>query len=168
MGAIKARPAPAAAPAPVPPAPAVIPQAAVVPHTRLEVTIGNDLDELTRLAMLVDDFVEKNGLPERISFNLNLCLDELITNIVSYGYDDNHRHEIHVRFSLEDGELICQIVDDAKQYDPFTEAPEPDLDAGVDDRPIGGLGVFLVKEFMDRTEYRRDGDRNIVTLWKRP
>lgn len=169
VGAIKVKSNPAAAAPPVAPVPtAPIPEVAAMPHKRLDVTIGNDLDELTHLAALVDDFVEKNGLPERISFNLNLCLDELITNIVSYGYDDDHRHEIHVRFSLEDGTLICQIVDDAKEYDPFTEAPEPDLDAEIDDRPIGGLGVFLVKEFMDRTEYRRDGDRNIVTLWKRP
>jgi sigma-B regulation protein RsbU (phosphoserine phosphatase) len=134
----------------------------------MEVTIGNDLDELGRLAAIVDEFIEQQGLPERISFNFNLCLDELITNIVSYGYDDDQRHEIHVGLALEDGALVCRIVDDAREYDPFVEAPEPDLDAGVDDRPIGGLGVFLVKEFMDRTEYRRDGNRNVVTLWKKP
>ncbi|MCR6632707.1 MAG: SpoIIE family protein phosphatase [Magnetospirillum sp.] len=155
---------PTAPPVPVP-APEPEPEVAV-PRAHLDVTIGNDLDELGRLAAVVDDFVEKNGLPERISFNLNLCLDELITNIVSYGYDNDQHHDIHVRLGLEDGVLMCQIIDDAKEYDPFVEAPEPDLDAEVDDRPIGGLGVFLVKEFMDRTEYRREGDRNVVTLWK--
>ncbi len=149
----------------MPPAPPPVPDAAM-PHTHLDVTIGNDLEELSRLAAIVDGFVEQNALPERIAFNLNLCLDELITNIVSYGYDDDRRHDIAVRLSLEDGVLCCRITDDAKEYDPFVEAPEPDLELGVDDRPIGGLGVFLVKEFMDRTEYRRDGDRNIITLWK--
>ncbi|HTH15957.1 MAG TPA: SpoIIE family protein phosphatase, partial [Magnetospirillum sp.] len=138
----------------------------VVSDTRLDVTIANDLDELGRLAALVEEFVRKNSLPERISFNLNLCLDELITNIVSYGYEDDLHHEIHVLFELENGTLMCRITDNAREYDPFVEAPEPDLDADVDDRPIGGLGVFLVKEFMDRTEYRRDGESNVVTLWK--
>jgi len=153
-------PAPMAAPEPEPtPEPPVT-------HTHLDVTIGNDLDELGRLAGIVDEFVERNALPERIAFNLNLCLDELITNIVSYGYDNDQHHEIHIALTLEDGALRCRITDDAKEYDPFVEAPEPDLDLDVDDRPIGGLGVFLVKEFMDRTEYRRDGDRNVITLWK--
>ncbi|AVM74769.1 SpoIIE family protein phosphatase [Magnetospirillum gryphiswaldense] len=137
-----------------------------VPHTRLEVTIANDLDELARLAGLVDEFVERNSMPERISFNLNLCLDELITNIVSYGYEDGHHHDIHVKFALDNGRLITEIIDDGKEYNPFTDAPEPDLALDVDDRPIGGLGVFLVKEFMDRTDYRREGGTNIVTLEK--
>ncbi len=157
-------PEPTPAPEPTPEAPAVPhPQQ---PHTHLDVTIGNDLDELGRLAGIVDDFVERNALPERIAFNLNLCLDELITNIVSYGYDNDQHHEIHIALTVADGTLCCRITDDAREYDPFAEAPEPDLDLGVDDRPIGGLGVFLVKEFMDRTEYRRDGDRNVITLWK--
>ncbi|WP_249208833.1 SpoIIE family protein phosphatase [Magnetospirillum sulfuroxidans] len=145
------------------PAPAIAPAA---PHTHLELTIANDLDELARLAGLVEDFVERLGLSERVAFNLNLCLDELITNIVSYGYDDSHHHDIHVRFSLDNGRLITEIIDDGKEYNPFSEAPEPDLGLNVDDRPIGGLGVFLVKEFMDRTDYRRDGSKNIVTLEK--
>lgn len=135
-------------------------------HPRLDVTIANDLGELQRLATLVDGFVERNNLPDKIAFNLNLCLDELITNIVSYGYDDDHHHDIHVRLRVEDGNLVTEIEDDARAYDPFAETPEPDLDADVEDRPVGGLGVFLVKEFMDRTDYRRDGDRNITTLWK--
>ncbi|MCA1907220.1 MAG: SpoIIE family protein phosphatase [Magnetospirillum sp.] len=147
---------PKPAPAPVPP----------VAHNRLEVTIANDLAELERLAGLVDAFVERNGLSDRISFNLNLCLDELITNIVSYGYDDSHHHDIHVRFSLDNDRLMTEIIDDGKEYNPFQEAPEPDLALEVDDRPIGGLGVFLVKEFMDRTDYRRDGSKNVVTLEK--
>ncbi|MGE5537580.1 MAG: SpoIIE family protein phosphatase [Solirubrobacterales bacterium] len=154
-----AKDAVAADPAPPPPPPAA--------HNRLEVIIGNDLDELQRLAVLVNEFVERNGLAEKIAFNLNLCLDELITNIVSYGYRDDHRHEIHVRFRLTDGTLMTEIEDDAQEYNPFTEAPEPDLDAGVEERRIGGLGVFLVKEFMDSTEYVHEAGHNFTRLWKR-
>jgi sigma-B regulation protein RsbU (phosphoserine phosphatase) len=161
------QPAPVEAPAAQPvPVPAPAEQEEPVSDDRLDVTIRNDLEELGRLAELVDGFVEKNSLPERIAFNLNLCLDELITNIVSYGYDDEGEHAIRVVVEHADGVLTCRIEDDAKEYDPFVEAPEPDLDSEVDDRPIGGLGVFLVKEFMDRTEYRRDGGRNVITLWK--
>jgi sigma-B regulation protein RsbU (phosphoserine phosphatase) len=133
---------------------------------RVEVAIANDLGELERLAGLVDELIDVNGLPQKVAFNLNVCLDELITNIISYGYEDDGAHEIRVCFTLADGTLMTEIIDDAKEYDPFVEAPEPDLDLGVDDRPIGGLGVFLVKEFMDQTAYRHEGGTNITTLWK--
>jgi len=136
------------------------------PPASLDVTIVNDRDELERLADLVNDFAASHGLPERIVFNLNLSLDELITNIISYGYGDPERHEIQVRFAIDDGSLMTEIVDDARAYDPFTEAPEPDLNADVLERPIGGLGVFLVKEFMDRVSYSRQDGHNVVRMWQ--
>jgi sigma-B regulation protein RsbU (phosphoserine phosphatase) len=101
-----------------------------------------------------------------MAFNLNLSLDELITNIVSYGFSDSEAHDILISLRLEDECLITEIIDDANEYDPFAQAPEPDLDLDVDDRPIGGLGVYLVKEFMSRTNYERHGNRNITTLWQ--
>ncbi|TAN70237.1 MAG: ATP-binding protein, partial [Magnetospirillum sp.] len=86
--------------------------------------------------------------------------------IISYGYDDDAPHDIVVDFGYDGRELVTSIVDDAKEYDPFVQAPEPDLDLDVDDRPIGGLGVFLVKEFMDATEYRHEAGHNTTTLRK--
>jgi sigma-B regulation protein RsbU (phosphoserine phosphatase) len=133
---------------------------------RLDVTIANDLAELQRLAQAVEDFVARHGLPDKVAFNLNLCLDELITNIVSYGYEDGGRHDITVGLRIENGALVTEIADDGREYDPFTQAPIPDLEAGIEERMIGGLGVFLVKEFMDRTSWRRDNGRNVVTLIK--
>jgi sigma-B regulation protein RsbU (phosphoserine phosphatase) len=130
------------------------------------VAIRNDVAELERLAELVDGFVEKHGLPEKLAFNLNVCLDELITNIISYGYDDEEPHEIGVEFVYDGREFVTRIFDDAKEYNPFTEAPVPDLDLDVEDRPIGGLGVFLVKEFMDETDYAHADGRNTTTLRK--
>ncbi|RAU22277.1 serine/threonine protein phosphatase [Paramagnetospirillum kuznetsovii] len=166
------------APAPPPPAPVAVlkgiirpPMPKPPPRQRMEpdhlsVTITNDVAELERLANQVDAFVEKHGLPEKLSFNLNVCLDELITNIISYGYGDDAPHDIVVKFSYDGVEFMTEIEDDAKEYDPFTEAPEPDLELDVDDRPIGGLGVFLVKEFMDTTDYRHEAGRNTTTLRK--
>lgn len=155
---IEAAPAEAA----VPPSIADLP----TEPARLTVGITNDVAELERLAELVDGFIERHGLPEKLAFNLNVCLDELITNIISYGYDDDDAHEIDVEFVYDGRDFVTRIYDDAKEYNPFTEAPIPDLDLDVDDRPIGGLGVFLVKEFMDGTEYGRDGDRNVTVLRK--
>jgi phosphoserine phosphatase RsbU/P len=162
-------PYPAAAPPEPPPPPAVsapVSMTAQPVSGRTSMVITNDTVELERLAEVVETFVEKLGLSEKLAFNLNVCLDELITNIISYGYDDDDAHEIEVEFLYDGREFVTRIRDDAKEYNPFTEAPAPDLDLDVDDRPIGGLGVFLVKEFMDGTEYEHDGGKNTTTLRK--
>lgn len=131
---------------------------------RLEVLLTNDVAELERLAGDVDAFVERNGLPMQVAFRLNLCFDELITNTVSYGYPDGGTHTIRVRLEADDHEIRAEVEDDAAAYDPFTEAPPPDLSTDVEARRVGGLGVFLVKWSVDRATYRRAGDRNLVHL----
>lgn len=133
---------------------------------RLELELTNDLSELGRLAEAVDEFCERNGFPMGLAFKLNLCFDELITNTVSYGYRDAGPHTIRVRLEADDAEVRAEVEDDAAPFDPFNEAPEPDLDASVEDRRVGGLGVFLVKQSMDRATYRRQDGRNLVNLAK--
>ncbi|CUW41453.1 Putative serine phosphatase RsbU, regulator of sigma subunit [Magnetospirillum sp. XM-1] len=167
-GGATAKPGQDSAAAPAAPAPAPVPVPAPVDMDpdRVAMVIANDVAELERLAELVDMFIEKHGLSEKLAFNLNVCLDELITNIISYGYDDEDAHEIQVEFIYDGRQFVTRIIDDAKEYDPFTEAPIPDLDLDVEDRPIGGLGVFLVKEFMDGTEYAHEGGHNTTTLRK--
>lgn len=130
------------------------------------VILKNDISELNRLADITDTFFEANGCND-LAFKVNLCFDELVTNIVSYGFEDSNFHPIFVTLTIWRGVLQVEIRDSARAYDPFEEAPEPDLDLDIDDRPIGGLGVFLVKEFMDRVTYRRDGNDNVVTLFKK-
>lgn len=132
--------------------------------TRLEVVLTNDVAELQRLASAVDAFVERNGLPMEIAFRLNLCFDELITNTVSYGYPDDGTHTIQVRLETDGREIRAEVKDDAAAYDPFTEAPPPDLGTDVEKRRVGGLGVFLVQRSVDRATYRRAGGRNVVHL----
>ena len=133
---------------------------------RLELVLGNELAELERLAAAVDDFVDRNHLPPGIAFKLNLCFDELITNTVSYGYGDakHARHDILVRLASDGCQIKAEVEDDSAPYNPFVEAPQPDLGNDIDERRVGGLGVFLVKEMMDHVAYRRDGNRNVVEL----
>ncbi|MBP2298738.1 ATP-binding protein [Azospirillum picis] len=133
---------------------------------RLDMVLRNDLAELERLAAAVDEFIERNDLPPALGFSFNLCFDELITNTVSYGYHDGTPHEIRVRLEAAGNELRAELVDDGAAFDPFADAPPPDLTSDIDERRVGGLGVFLVKQTMDRTAYRREGDRNIVLLAK--
>ena len=86
-------------------------------------------------------------------------------NIVSYGTDDGS-HNIELCIVSTPDELSIDIIDDGHAFDPFTEAPPPDLDSSVEERPIGGLGVHFVKTMMDDVQYQRDQGRNHVKLRK--
>lgn len=132
----------------------------------LHILLANDLSELERLANEVEAFVERNDLPVSLPFTINLCLDELITNVVMHGYPDRGPHKILVEMWIENGGLHIRIRDDGMAFNPFEQSPPPDLESDLEDRPIGGLGVFLVKETMSETHYRREGMYNIIDLIK--
>lgn len=132
----------------------------------LNLTIRNDLAEIGRLAEEVEAFCEAKGLGGGIAHALNLSLDELLANTISYGYDDAAIHAIEVSLSATPGGVTMVIRDDARAFDP-TLAPDPDIDAELDDRPIGGLGIHIVRAMMDEIDYQRVDGRNLLTLVKR-
>ena len=133
----------------------------------LRLTLKNDLSELSRIADEIESHGESRGWPTKWIMNLNLSLDELITNTVSYGYQDTDEHEIHVTLTERTGSLVVLVEDDGVAFDPFTAAPAPDLEADVEDRPIGGLGVYFVKTLMDEVAYERVENCNRITLIQR-
>ena len=133
---------------------------------KLAVTIDANLDELAQLQEQIGRFGQQQDWPAELAYQVELVVEELCVNIVSYGTDDRS-HRIEVRMASTPEALTIDIIDDGRAFDPFTEAPPPDLDSSVEERPIGGLGVFFVKTMMDEVQYRREGDRNHVTLRKR-
>ena len=133
----------------------------------LILTLKNDLAELARIAEAVEMHGKSRGWPARWVMNVNLSLDELITNIVSYGYRDSAEHEILVTLTEKDGALVVVLEDDGIAFDPLSAAPEPELEAGVEERRIGGLGVYFVKSLMDEVAYERRAGRNRLTLVQR-
>ena len=138
-----------------------------MPAPTLTLTLKNDLSELVRIAEAIEEHGEAHGWPAKWILNLNISLDELITNIVSYGYRDSGEHEIHVTVADRSGSLVTVVEDDGIAFDPFTSAPEPDLDAGVGGRRMGGLGGYFVKTLMDEATYERLDNRNRITLTQR-
>ena len=132
---------------------------------RLNLRIANDLAELSRVAESVDEFCANQAIPAACAFKLNIALEELLTNTISYGYADTGQHEIAVDIAREGETLVAEISDDARQYDPL-QAPPPDLNSAIEDRRIGGLGVHLVKTMMDDVTYAYRDGRNHVTLRK--
>jgi serine/threonine-protein kinase RsbW len=128
-------------------------------------TVRNDLSELERLGELIDAFGARNGLPTKAVFELKVAVDEVVTNVISYAYDDGGEHEIVVRLSLDAGELSIEVEDDGQPFNPLAAA-EPDVDQPVEDRPIGGLGIHLARKLTDRLEYRRQGNKNVLVMRK--
>ena len=132
----------------------------------LEISVANDLEEIAGTAEKVDAYCESHALSPDIAYAVNLSIDEILTNTISYGYDDEEPHRIELVLRLEPDALVIVIVDDSRPFDP-TVTPDPDIEASLDERDVGGLGLFLVHRMMDRVEYERAGDRNVVTLTKR-
>jgi anti-sigma regulatory factor (Ser/Thr protein kinase) len=132
----------------------------------MRLKIRNDLEEMARLREAVVGFAHEKSLSEDIVFALDLCLEELVTNVIFYGYEDQNQHSIDVSLNLVDGSLILQIIDDGKEFDP-THLPEPNLDIPLEERKIGGLGVHLVRNYVDSMEYKREDGQNILTIKKK-
>ena len=128
-------------------------------------TIANQLAELQRAAGLIEAFALEHGLPTKAAFELHLALDEWLTNVISYGYEDGDPHTIRVCLQREPAGVALEVEDDGRPFDPLSVAP-PDLDRPLEERPIGGLGIHLVRKVMDRLAYERRGDKNIFKMWK--
>jgi anti-sigma regulatory factor (Ser/Thr protein kinase) len=127
--------------------------------------VNNQIDELTRIASFLDETGEEWGLSMTLVTSLNLVLEEALTNIILYGFDEGSKHSIEIDFKKNVNNLLITIIDDGHKYDPTLKA-DPDITLSVDERPVGGLGIFLIKKIMDKVEYERRGDRNLLILTK--
>jgi serine/threonine-protein kinase RsbW len=129
-------------------------------------TLRNDLDELGRLAEEIEAFSDAQQLSPAVVHAVNLALEEIVTNVISYAFADGASHEIGVRLAIRDGEIVAQVEDDGAPFDPL-QAEDPDVTAPIDERRVGGLGVMLVKRLMDAVAYERLDGRNVLTIRKR-
>lgn len=130
---------------------------------KLRLTIKNRLEEITRLAEEIERFVESRLLPGKLAFQLNLAVEEIVTNSIKYGYDDQGEHQIELVLETKEGAVLVTVIDDGRQFNPL-EAPEADTGLSAEDRPVGGLGIHLVRQIMEDVEYRRENSRNILTM----
>src|SRR6266550_7026816 len=128
------------------------------PGSKVSIAIGNTIADIAKVVDLVDRFGAEHFIPQSISNDLNLCLDELLNNTISYGYADKVRHSIVVTLSLTDGRLIAEIQDDGKPFDPRKATLTPK--GGLQSRRIGGLGLHFVQTLMDEVGYMRTGRQN--------
>lgn len=126
------------------------------------------LADLDTMHAAISDFSRRHGVPDEVSAPLRLALDELITNVVEHGLARVPLDHRSLVLRLEANEVCVQacIEDNGMPFDP-TAAARVEPAGAVDDRPIGGLGLHLVRRSIDRMDYRRDGERNLLTIAKR-
>ena len=133
---------------------------------RTVLKLRNDLAEITRLAGELEEFCERNAVPAQALMALNLSLEEIVTNVISYAFDAGGEHTIGVELAIQGDSVHARVEDDGREYDPLQRA-DPDVDAPLDERGIGGLGVLLVRKLMDDVSYSRVDGKNVLTMRKR-
>jgi phosphoserine phosphatase RsbU/P len=133
---------------------------------RVEVKLLNKLSELDRINQTLTEFGSQRGLSDKVLHDLNLALEEILTNVISYAYTDSGEHEIRVRLSVQPGEIEAEVDDDGQPFNPL-DVPEPDTTKSLDERTIGGLGIHLVRKIADGLEYKRQGERNLLIIKKK-
>jgi serine/threonine-protein kinase RsbW len=131
--------------------------------------LGNEPQALHKLASFVQDFVLQAGINKESGFALDLALTEWITNILEHGFNSSAPELglIEVHLSLIDTVIRAEVVDNGPAFNPF-EYPAVQTDTPLEEKPIGGLGIHLIRKFMDEVFYERQTNRNRLVLIKKP
>jgi serine/threonine-protein kinase RsbW len=135
-------------------------------EARDRLVIANTVAEMAKVTEFVEKFGVAHGIPQAAINDLNVCLDELLNNTISYGYDDKAPHSIAVDLTLAADLLIADIKDDGKPFDPRQATPKP-AGGTIRSRRVGGVGLHFVKTLMNEVGYTRKGRNNVVRLVRR-
>jgi len=127
--------------------------------------IENRIEALSVLAGKIEELAEKWELSMPLIMNLNLVLEEAVSNVIFYAFNDHQKHLIQISLALENKILTVEIVDDGIPFDPLSQKL-PDITLPVEERPIGGLGILLILKIMDQVSYSRQNNQNRLTLVK--
>jgi anti-sigma regulatory factor (Ser/Thr protein kinase) len=133
---------------------------------KISIELKNNLRELERLNRVLEEYAKLYHLPSNVLFAINLALEEIITNVISYGYRDDDEHDITIRINFNQGHLNIEVEDDGLPFNPL-EAPEPDLKKPLEEREVGGLGIHLVRNLMEGLEYKRLEGKNLLIMKKK-
>ena len=133
--------------------------------TSMEICITNDIKAINAVYDQFHAFSEKHAFSKKVRARVNMALDELLSNIILYAYQDELKHDIEVKVILSGCRLILTITDDGVPFNPFT-VKTPDTNLTLDEKEVGGLGIHLVREMFDRVSYKRRIGQNVVTIEK--
>lgn len=131
------------------------------------ITVPSKADRLYEVQDFVNSCLSGSGASPKVLMQLQLVVEEIFINIANYAYSPPDSGNVDISCTVEEDvmKVTLKFVDSGPEFDPL-KRPDPDLDKDLEDRPIGGLGIFLVKNSVDGLVYRRDGDKNILTVEK--
>jgi anti-sigma regulatory factor (Ser/Thr protein kinase) len=130
---------------------------------RVSLQMTNTTDQLTELIRAAEAFLQGHNLSERPRYVVNLVLEELLTNIIKYGYEDSEQHVIHVALDVGHEEILIEVVDDGREFNPLS-VPPPRMDGMIEELENGGLGIHLVRKLSDSMEYSRNQNSNKLRI----
>jgi anti-sigma regulatory factor (Ser/Thr protein kinase) len=131
----------------------------------MTLTLRNNVQDVPQLAVFVDQVCETAGLSASITMQMNLAMEEAVVNVMNYAYPKGTEGEISIEAQAVDGRVTFVIIDSGIPFDPTAEE-EADTSLSAEDRPIGGLGIFLVCQLMDVVSYEYRDGKNMLTLQK--
>jgi serine/threonine-protein kinase RsbW len=132
----------------------------------LHLSLDSSLEGLTVAVTQLDQFAARHELTEELCSQLQLVLEELVTNIINHGYAGQPGNRIDLEIALAADEVVLRVEDFAPAFNPLL-LPAPKLDLPLEQRKPGGLGIHLVKQMMDRIAYERVGNKNCLTVGKK-
>ncbi len=135
-------------------------------ESRLSLVLRNHLSELGRMSEAVSAWCRENAVSAAAEFQVTLALDEIVSNVIRYGWKDDGEHQLHVRLSRLENELRVEVEDDGTPFNPL-EVPAADVNRPLDERPVGRLGIHLVRQVMDGLDYRRLDGKNLLVMKKK-
>ncbi len=130
---------------------------------QIRLRVPQDERQLADLAAAIDGVLAREGVGGLVAHDVQLVAEEVVCNALEYGRIEGREHEIRVGIDVRDGVVTLEFRDDCLAYNPL-ERPAPDLDADIRDRPIGGLGVHLIRELAEEVSYRREEPHNILRV----
>lgn len=138
----------------------------MVEYKGTTINLENKIEQLSLLSDFVKDMCGQYSISEDIVNDIDVSLDEIGANIISYAFPPDEVHNFYVSFHYESGEVVFTFEDDGIPFDP-TQPTDSHLDLPPEERPVGGLGIMMVKALMDKVEYERRDDKNIVCIVKK-
>ncbi len=132
---------------------------------RFQITLAAELESLRQFRDFIADCCAKFQIPESTVFELKLAVDEACTNIITHGYKGMNPGSIILSFRIEPDRILVSLTDFGHVFEP-AEAPKPDVEAALEDRPLGGMGLYLIYKMMDNIDYQASEDGNTLTFTK--
>ena len=133
---------------------------------KFETTLKNRKEDIEKLKLRFNEFADQNGIPPGDCRKIDIVIDELLVNIISYAFKDEDLHDIDVEFEMKDRDLHMVFADNGLPFNPLT-AKSPDIHQNLEERDIGGLGIHLVRNLVNDITYHRSKERNVLKLVKK-